>query len=141
MGPRAEVGEGPVAVEGDLLPFGNARDDVELEAAGSLTRGEGGQFAALTHGEGLIAGDDLALERLGLGNDGGHLLLDPLEILRRDPVREIDVVVEAVVDRGSGSELGLGPDAEDRRGEDVRRGVAEGFQFGHGRGEKLKAKS
>ena len=40
---------------------------------------------------------------------------------------QIDVVVEAILDRWTGGELGFGPDPEDRRGQDVRSRVAEAF--------------
>ena len=47
---------------------------------------------------------------------------------------QVDIVVEAVIDRGACGELGLGPDAEDGIGQHVGAGVPDGFEFGHGNG-------
>ena len=59
-----------------------------------------------------------------------HLGLDLLEILGRDAVAEFHVVVKAVLDRRTGSELGVGPEAQDGRGEHVGAGMPDAFQFG-----------
>ena len=61
-----------------------------------------------------------------------HLLLDPREVLRRDPVRQIDVVIEAVVDRRTGGKLRFRPNAQDGRGQHMRAGVTESFDVSHG---------
>src|SRR5437667_11459335 len=60
-----------------------------------------------------------------------HLGLDLLEILGRDAVAEFHVVVKAVLDRRTGSELGVGPEAQDGRGEHVGAGMADALQLGH----------
>ena len=60
-----------------------------------------------------------------------HLLLDLREILRRDAVRQIDVVIEAVLDRRPGGELRLRPDAQDGRGQHMRGGMADALEVGH----------
>ena len=44
---------------------------------------------------------------------------------------EFHVVVEAVLDWRAGGELGVGPEAQDGRGEHVGAGMAEALQFGH----------
>ena len=46
-------------------------------------------------------------------------------------MRQIDVVVKAVLDRRPGGELRLRPDAQDGRREHMRGGVAEALQVGH----------
>ena len=139
MGAGAEIGEDAITVEGNLLALGNAGEDIELELARGGARRKTRELATLSHRNGLGAGDDLALERLGLGDDGCHLLLDPLEIFGGNPVWQLHVVVEALVDRWARRELGLGPDTEDRVGQDMGRGVADGLEFGHwGKAIRLK---
>jgi len=46
-------------------------------------------------------------------------------------VSEIDIMVENVVDRRSGCELGLGPDTQDGIGQHVGAGVPDGLEIGH----------
>ena len=75
---------------------------------GSLT--EGAKVATLRHRQGFVAGDDDPLEGMVGFDFLFHLGLDLLEILGRDPVGEFDVVVEAVLDRRAGGELGVGPE-------------------------------
>ena len=48
-------------------------------------------------------------------------------------MRQLDVVVEAVLDRRPGGELRLRPDAQDGRGQDVGAGMPDALQLGHGR--------
>ena len=44
---------------------------------------------------------------------------------------EFHVVIKAVLDRRAGGELGVGPEAENGRGEHVRAGMADALQLGH----------
>ncbi len=60
-----------------------------------------------------------------------HLRLDFLEVFRRDAVRQIDIVVEAVLDRRPGGELRFRPDPQDGRRKDVRRRMAKALEVGH----------
>ncbi len=60
-----------------------------------------------------------------------HLLLDLLEIVRRNPVRELDVVIEPVLDRWSGCELRVGPDFQNRSGQNVSGRMPQTFNIGH----------
>ena len=60
-----------------------------------------------------------------------HLLLDLREILGRDAVRQIDVVVKAVFDRRPGGKLRVRPDAQDGRRQHMRAGVAQPLEVGH----------
>ena len=60
-----------------------------------------------------------------------HLRLDLLEVLRRDAVRQVDVVIEAVLHRRAGGELRLRPDAQDGRREHMCGGVAETLDVRH----------
>ena len=43
----------------------------------------------------------------------------------------------AILDRRTGGKLGLRPDFQDRRGEDMCSGVADAFEFGHGFEESI----
>ena len=79
----------------------------------------------------FLARDDRALEDVVRLDLLFHLRLDLLEILRRDPVRQIDVVIEAILHRRPGGELRLRPDAQDGRGQHVRGGVAQALDVGH----------
>ena len=47
-------------------------------------------------------------------------------------MRELDVVIKSVFDRRACGKLGLRPDLQDRGGEDVRAGMSDAFDFGHG---------
>ncbi len=62
-----------------------------------------------------------------------HLGLDFREILGRDAVRQVDVVIEAVLDRRAGGELRFRPKSQDGGGENVRGGMADPLQFRHWR--------
>ena len=60
-----------------------------------------------------------------------HLGLDFLEVLRRDAMAQLDIVIKTVFDGGTGGELGLGPKAEDGGGQDMGAGMADALQLGH----------
>ena len=95
--------------------------------------------ALLHEGDGLLAGqlEDLELkvlldDLLHLGLDGGQIVLGDLLIA------EVDVVIEAVVGRGTVGEVGLGVEVLDGLGHDVGGGMADdvlglvGLNLGHG---------
>ena len=46
-------------------------------------------------------------------------------------VLQFEIVIKSVLDRGAGCKLGLGPDLEDRRGQDMRRRMTEPFDLRH----------
>src|SRR5207237_10059286 len=60
-----------------------------------------------------------------------HLRLDLLEIVWRNAVGQIDIIIETILDRRPGGELRLGPYLQDRSREDVRRGMAQTFDVRH----------
>ena len=62
-----------------------------------------------------------------------HLGLDFLEVLGRNAVRQLDIVVKAVLDRRSGGKLSLRPEAQDGGRQNMGAGMAEPFQLGHWR--------
>ncbi len=116
----AQVGERAVAVERhgvDPLRFDEVLDQLDLVvlllAAEALERLGDADLAAI---EALPRGDVLA-----------HLLLDRREVRLgdRDAVREVEVVVEAVLDRRADRDLHARVELHDRGREDVRRVVAD----------------
>ena len=69
-----------------------------------------------------------------------HPLLDSLQVPLGGPkpIRELEVVVEAVLDRGPDRDLGAGPKVEHRGGEHMRAVVAKDLEgLGPTRGEDL----
>ena len=60
-----------------------------------------------------------------------HLRLDLLEILRRNAVRKIDIVIKTVLDRRTGSELRFRPDFQNGGGEHVRRRMPKPLDLRH----------
>ena len=102
----------------------HALDDLDLVrlVGEHLERLVGGHLGAL---EGLIGGDDLA-----------HPRLDRRQIVvaERLPVRQVEVVVEAVLDRRADGELGAREQLGDGLGHDVRRRVSQHVTPGFGVG-------
>ena len=60
-----------------------------------------------------------------------HFRLDLLKIVRRNPVREIDIIIKAVIDRRSGRELGSWPDLQNCRRQNVRSRMAQALDVAH----------
>ena len=109
----AEVGELALRVERDVAL---GRVD-ELDLVRLALDGE-----ALAR---LVARDLLALPLAALGELAADLLLDPLEVGLVDRLRELEVVVEAVLDRRADGDLHARIEPPHRLGEQVRRRVAE----------------
>ena len=129
--PGAQINEIAVLVVGDRLLLRNVLDDVQFEFARNLAVGQSGEAAFACVFPRLLARDDPFLEGM-IGFDLFlHLLLDFREILGRDAVRKLDVVIKAVLDRRAGGELGVGPEAQDGGGEHVGAGMPDALQFGH----------
>ena len=127
----AEIEEVAVAIERDRFVLGNVLDDVELELARLGSRTEGAKFATFRHGQRFVARNFHALERMVRLDLLLHLRLDLLEIVGRDAMRQLDVVIETVLHRRPGGELRIGPDFQNGRGQDVRGGMAEALDVGH----------
>ena len=119
----AEVDEGAVAVERDGLRAVVPHQVLDqLHLVGLIGRAE-----PLDR---LRRGQVGPLERL-IGLDvRAHPLLDPVEVGlgRAEPVRELEVVVEAVGDRRPDRDLRPRPELDDRGGEDVGGVVAQELQ-------------
>ena len=60
-----------------------------------------------------------------------HFRLDLLEILGRNPVRKIDVVIKAVLDRRPGGELRFRPNLQNRCREHVGRRMTKTLDVRH----------
>ena len=103
-------------------------DELELVRLGSVL------------GASLIVGAiGLALEALAGLDDLLHLPLDLLQILGRERLRNVKVVVETAIDGRSDAELGTRENALHSLGENVRGGVADHaaplFRIGRNRGD------
>ncbi len=117
----AEVHEGAVAVEGDRLALGQVADQLFLVV-----------LALEVIERGLAGREDRVLEAL-IGRDvGAHPLLDRRQVVGREGAGQVEVVVEAILDRRADAELGFGEEFEHRLGHDVRRRVAHPFEIVHG---------
>ena len=112
----AEIDKGPVRVGGDHLVGTKVADPLELE----WILGE----ASLRFG----AIDLLAEKRILLRDHLAHFLLERGQVLRRERLLDLEVVVEAVLDRGTESDVRFRPQAPDGRGQDVGAGVPEDRQ-------------
>ncbi len=86
----------------------------------------------------LFLGDFLADEFRARGDDAAHLLLDGGEVLLGDGLRQLEVVVEAVLYGGADAELGARVELQDCLGKDVRGRVADGFDGGGHRSPLLE---
>ncbi len=111
--PAAEVGELALRVERDVALGGV--DELDL------VRLALGLEAAL----GLVGGDLLALPGAALLQLPHDLGLDLLEVVLADRLRELEVVVEAVLDRRADRDLDAGIEAADGLGEQVRGRMAQ----------------
>jgi hypothetical protein len=109
------AGAGLGGILGVAVGLGGALDDLALVR---LVREERQRLlgAHLAAGERLAGGHDLAHACL----DGGEVVL-----AERAPARQVEVVVEAVLDRRADGELGAGEQLGHRLRHHVRRGVAE----------------
>ena len=109
----AEVGEVALRVERDVALRGV--DELDLVVLALLGK------QAL----GLVGGDLLPLPGPAFLQLALDLRLDLLERVLADRLRELEVVVEAVLDRWPDRDLGAGIQAADGLGEQMGRGVAE----------------
>ena len=113
MRAAAEVLERAVGIDTDDLVVAQLADALELErVVGKAPVGLG----PVHH---------LAAERIVPLHDLGHLLLDGLEVLRREGARHVEVVVEPVLDRRAEADAGAGKELPHGRGHDVGRAVPQ----------------
>ena len=126
MRPAAQVGEGPVTVERDhrAVFLGQVADDLDLQPlVGRFQLGQRGVAILL-----------VALEWQVRGDLGSHLLLDRLQVGRGQRARQVEVVVEAVLDGRTDPQPCVGKQFEHGRRHDVRRRMAHRIQVVMGAG-------
>ena len=110
----AEVHKLALPIEADRLALGQIADKLDLVG-----------LALLLHERDRFLTRELeALQFVVLVDDAVHFLLDLFEILGREGFRRVEVVIEAVCDRGTDGKLGFRVQALDRLRENVRAGVA-----------------
>jgi hypothetical protein len=140
MGPAAQVDESRAAGEGRVL-LGLGRRvlvGADLTAGAGAGHGVGRgvvddlQLEAVPgeDGPGVGGRDLVAQERLVLVDDLAHAGVDAIEVVGREggPVRQVEVVVEAVLDRRADAERGVGEQVEHRLGQHVGGRVADRVQ-------------
>ena len=119
VGPAAEIDELALPVERDLAMVGQAGFDVlDLQALAQV----------LAELQGLVAVHFHPLERLVFLDDPGHFGLDLGEILFGKPPLGLEIVVEAVLDRGAKGQLDAVVEPHHRPGHDVGTGVPHDVQ-------------
>ena len=128
---RAEIPEVAIFKNGDLFVFGNVIEEVDLEDGLDIALGDRGETAALSESHRFIATDDHPLKGGIFLHHLLHLRLDLCKIIWRDAVLKIDIVIEATLDRRTGSKLGISPQTRNRRSENVSTGVAQALEIGH----------
>ena len=118
--PPAQVDPVALLVQGDGLGSRQVADQFGLELLA----------ARLEELDRLVALPDLAFE-LGVAiDDPAHLLFDGGEVVGREGLVAIEVVIEAVFDGRADGDLGSGEQGLDRLGQDVGRVVADGVEGG-----------
>jgi hypothetical protein len=114
VGSFAEVDEIALAVQAHGR-VGDALDDLDLVRLAALAK----------EADRLGLGQILALDRLRGAGQLTHRRLDLLEIVRGEGAVELEIVIEAVLDRRADRQLGAGEEPFDRLGHQVRGAVAE----------------
>ena len=118
MRAAAEILPAALAIDRNLFAGRDALDDLGLV----------GLPDALEVGDGLVAGPDLAPDRLVAVDNLLHPLLDRRQVVQAERLVAREVVVEAVVDRRADGHLGAGKQFLHRLGHDVAGVVAQGLQ-------------
>src|SRR5947207_10183821 len=106
----AKIDEVTAAIERDFLVGRNVLNNVEREFAWLWSLAQCGKTSFSSKLERFIARNLHALERMVRLDLLLHLSLDFLEILRRNAVRKIDVVIKPVLYWWPGGELRFRPD-------------------------------
>lgn len=141
-----EPGGGQVRAPAEVLPAQVTGLGVQVVVDGQLAAAHL-DVRAVVRGGGALDADELQLVRLvgellagGLVGDHPageplsplldllHLLLDGLEVLGREGPLDVEVVVEAVLDRRADAQLGLGEELLHRLCHHVRGGVPQDVQ-------------
>ena len=109
MRARAEINEIAVAIERNLFVRRDVFDDVQFEFAGRGTLIESCKPAFFSERERFIPRNLEPFEWMVGFDLFFHFRLDLLEILRRNPMRKIDIVIKTILNRRTGSELRFRP--------------------------------
>jgi hypothetical protein len=120
---RAPAQVDPVAllVQSDGLVLGQVADQLGLELLAPR----------LEEDDGLVAVPDLAFElRASRSTIWRHLLFDRGEVVGREGLVAVEVVIEAVLDGRADRDLGAGEQGLDRLGQDVGRVVTDCIEGG-----------
>ena len=116
--PAAEIEPVALLVDLDLLVRGDGVDQLDLERLALVAEHALGLVARpYLLGEGFVARDDLA-----------HLLLDRVEVLRRERLVAEEVVIEAVLDHRADGDLRARPQALHGLGEHMGSVVPDQLQ-------------
>jgi uncharacterized protein (DUF2342 family) len=116
VGAAAEVEEVARPVAADQLVVGRLLVD-PVQLVGLVQLGEAA--------DGLRVGQQLLLEAVAAGDYLRHALLDRLQVVLRERPGQVEVVVEAVLDRRSAGVLGAREEVGHRRRQDVGRRVPQ----------------
>ena len=116
--PAAEIRPFPLAVELDVVARRNGVDELDLE----------GLALSFEETLRLVARDDCLPERLVARDDLAHAFLDRREILGRERLGAVEVVVEPVLDHRADRHLGVGPQRLHRIRQHMRRVVTDQFE-------------
>ncbi len=110
MRPGAEIDEIAVAIERNFFVRRNVFDDVELEFARLGSFAQRSKPAFFAEGKRFVPRNFDSFERMVRFDFVFHLGLDFFEIIRRDAVGKIHIVIKAVLHRRPRSELRFRPD-------------------------------
>src|SRR5207253_8776462 len=109
MRARTKIDELAVAIERDFFVGRNVLDDVELEFAGLGTFTQRCEPSLFSKIQCFIPRNLDALEWMVRFDLLFHFRLDLLEIIRRNAVRKVKIVIKTVLHGRSRSELGFRP--------------------------------
>jgi len=122
--PSAEIDKVAIAIERNSLIRWNVFDDIELELARLGSLAQSGEPALLSEFERFVSRNFGFFERMIRLNFLFHLGLDLFEIIGRNAVRKIYIVIKAVLHRRPCGELRFRPDFQNGRRKYVRRRMA-----------------
>ena len=131
MRARAKIDEIAAAIERDLFVCRDVFDDVDLVFARFRTFAQRSKPSFLSEFECLISRNFHPLKGVVRFDLLFHFRLDLLEIIRRNSVRKIHIVIKTVFDRRPGGKLRFRPKLQDGRREYMRRGMAQTLDIRH----------
>jgi hypothetical protein len=128
----AQIEKVAILVVRNLFAFGNRFQVAEFELTGiARAFAEAAESTTLRVCDCLLACDYNSFKRMIRLNLLFHFLFDLWEVVGRNAVWEIDVIIESVLNGWPGGELGFGPEPEDGGRHDVRARVPNALELGH----------